>query len=827
MSRHAIIGVGTAGLLLMALATPARGTPTTDLTAAQAATLLARVAAASPAPPSPTPDGSPGIPTLVNDELGIAELDPSGLPESAVLISRVTATGPAREVTDPASQTNVRYLDRLGRPEVSPDGVLLTVGGDDPSALTQARFDIPLPVALHVEYALDGAVIPAAEVPGAAGELAVTYTLTSTDAQQTELAYTDAAGDAQTSTRPVFPPFQGTLTVTLPHDVHLVDAGTAVTTTDVNGRTVVRWLVSLYPPISAPIQAFTATLRTERAAVPGAEVLLTPVRTEEDPSDAFSAELLAGIGAGNESLFGGLSELDAGASVLAAGSDQLAGGLARLSTGASEVAAGSATLAAGVGGLASGASQLARASQGLAAGLGDLAGGADEVADGTAQLSGALDQAVAGADELARSTAALAAATSPSGDDPVAPLITAGEQIESGLVLATARVGGPDNPVLDPLRPLPPDGDGTCPPGGTAPPDDDCVTIYQGVRVIRDSLVLLAKVADAIDARAAEAQRLLDALVADLTSIQEDVQAAADEAAALYADLCSPPAPGTPTLDEASCQRLADVVASAEAALATGSGTRPTLAELIAAIALLEKQSSAITAAVTASLSSTQRLLDGVEALGVALGQGTASQPGLTAAMSALNGGLRQLSAGLSATQDQLAGALAEVARGNATLAAGLGTAATGAAELSEGSTALASGTTAAASGAGDLADGAGTVAAGAGAAAVGADQLAGGAEGLADGSQGAAAAGAEVATGAARLQQDGTAPAAESVLDASTDPAEAEAWLAAADARAADALPYGAPEGALGTVAYVFTLEPVTAPLSLWGRIRAMLGLA
>jgi putative membrane protein len=825
MSRRTILGIGTAGLLLTALAAPARGTPPADLTTAQAEALLTRVAPAGPAG-SRLPSGSQSSPPLVNDEVGIAELDPSGLPESAVLISRVTATGPAREVTDPASQTNVRYLDRLGRPEVTPDGVLLTVGGDHPSILTQARFDIPLPVALHVEYALDGSVIPAAKVPGVSGELAVTYTLTSTDAQQTDLEYTDAAGAAQTSTRPVFPPFQGTLTVTLPRDVQLLDAGTAVTATDVNGRTVVRWMVSLYPPISAPIQSFTTTMRTDRAAVPGAEVVLTPVRTDGDPSDEFSAELLTGITTGNQTLFDGLAELDAGAAELAAGSGQLASGLGRLSSGAAEVAGGSAALAAGVDDLAEGATQLARASQGLAAGLGDLAGGADDVAAGSAALSGALDQAVAGADELARSTAALAAAASPSGNDPVAPLITAGEQIEAGLVQAAARVGGPDDPVLDPLKPLPPDGDEACPPGGTAPPDDDCVTIYQGVRVIRDSLVLLTKLADAIDARAAAAQQLLDELVADLSSIQDDVQSAADGAAALYADLCPPP-PATPTLDEASCQRLADIAQAAQDALATGAGALPTLEELITAIEVLQKQSSVITAALTASLTSIQRLLDGVEALGIALGQGTATQPGLTAAMSALNDGLRQLSAGLSATQDQLAGALAEVARGNATLAAGLGTAATGADELSGGSSALAGGASAAASGAEDLATGAGGVASGAGSAAAGAAQLAGGAEGLAEGSQGAAAAGAQVAAGAQRLQADGTAPAAESVLDASTDPAEAEAWLAAADARAADALPYGAPEGAVGTVAYVFTLAPVTAPLSLWDRIRGMLGLA
>ena len=110
---------------------------------------------------------------------------------------------------DPASGTNVRYLDRLGRPEVGPDGVVLVVGGERPTALTEARFDKPLPVAVHAEYAVDGAVVPAATVPGTAGEITVTYTLTNTTAEQTTLTYTDAAGQEQQSTQPVFVPVPG------------------------------------------------------------------------------------------------------------------------------------------------------------------------------------------------------------------------------------------------------------------------------------------------------------------------------------------------------------------------------------------------------------------------------------------------------------------------------------------------------------------------------------------------------------------------------------------------------------------------------------------
>jgi putative membrane protein len=817
--------VGTAGLILLAAigsssagAQPTGEAPWTGSAAARAA--FDRIPSGAWAHGRAAYGDGPAA--LVNDEVAVATLDPTGLPERAVLISRVTATGDDREVIDPGSQTNVRYLDRLGRPEVTPEGIVLTVGGERPSALTEARFDKPLPVALHVEYALDGRVVPAVDVPGASADVTVTYTLTNTDSAQVQLEYVDAAGRPRTSTRPVFAPFEGTVTVTLPADTELVDPGGAVLATDAKGRTIVRWNVSLYPPISTPIQRMALVLRTESASIPAAEVVLTPIRSDQDPSDEFAATLVTGATEANEELFGGLDELDRGALALADGSDQLATGLSGLAGGAGQVADASGALADGLTYLAGGANGVADASAELAGGLTDLSGGAAQLADGSTQLAGALDQSANGADALAAALAGLAAATGATGQDPVAPLVSAGEQIEAGLVTATVRVGSPNDPVLSPTQPIPPDGDDTCPVGGVAPPDDDCVTIYQGVRLLRDGLVALNAVADAIESRAASAEAALDALLADLVSIRDDVTTAAEGAAELVATLCTGP---TPSLDPDSCAQLEEVADAAAAALATGAGALPTIEELEAAIAALQRQGQMIAAALDDVLASTERLLAGVEALGVALGQGTASQPGLTAGMSALNDGLRQLSAALAASQAQLAAALAEVATGSATLAAGLGSAASGADDLAEGTASLADGADRAADGADQLADGAGTLAAGANGAADGAGQVAEGTAAVAAGAQQSATAGGDLATGAEQLQSEGTEPAAASVLAASDEPAEVAAWLAAADARAADALPYGPPTGALGNVAYVFTLPEVAAPRSLWDRILGMFG--
>ena len=466
--------LGAAGLVLLAVTGPA----TSASNLSDARQLADRA----------TPTAATQSAEVVNDEVVMAELDPSGLPERAVLISRTTVQGPEREVIDPASGTNVRYLDRLGRPEVGPDGVVLLVGGKRPTVLTEARFDKPLPVAVHAEYAVAGAVVPAASIPGTSGEITVTYTLTNTTAEQTDLTYTDAAGQEQQATKPVFVPFQGTLTATLPEGAELVEAPDAMLATDEQGRTVARWNISLFPPVSTPIQSVALTMRDDRAGVPGAKVVLTPAGTDQDPATGFSADLLTGANEGNGQLYEGLDALDAAAGQLANGSDQLATGLAGLAGGANSAAGASESLAAGVNGLAKGAGKAADASESLASGVGRLADGADDVSDGSEKLAGALGQAATGAQDLADATAALARATSGSPADQVAPLISGGAQIEAGLLAAAGRIGGPSDPVLDITKPLPPDGNDVCPAGGTAPPDDDCATIYQGVRALRDGL---------------------------------------------------------------------------------------------------------------------------------------------------------------------------------------------------------------------------------------------------------------------------------------------------------------------------------------------------
>ena len=356
--------------------------------------------------------------------------------------------------------------------------------------------------------------------------------------------------------------------------------------------------------------------------------------------------------------------------------------------------------------------------------------------------------------------------------------------------------------MLDITTPLPPDGDDVCPAGGTAPPDDDCVTIYQGVRALRDGLKAVDDVVGEARGPSGRGPRRVRRTRGRPRLHQGRRRPTRPQGAQeLYDSLCVAVPPATdPTLDQASCDQIQAVIDAAESALGTAGGALPDIKDLVAAIAALEAQATALSAALDYALASTERLLLGVEAVGLAVGTGTPTQPGLATAMAALNAGLRQLSAQLTTSQAELNKALTSVADGSEELATGIDGAATGADALADGSGQLADGAEGAATGAEELADGQQQLADGAQDAASGADQLSTGLSGLAEGADSAASAGQDLAGGRDRAASR-TAPHRRPRASSTPPPtpALAQAWLEATAARASDALPYGPPVGAAG----------------------------
>ena len=747
--------------------------------------------------PAPAPPAAVEGPNLENDELVLATLEPSGLPTDAVLVSTVTARGgPPRVVDDPASTVNVTYLNRRGSPQIGAGVVHVQVGGDGATtAVTEATFDKPLPVALHAEYRIDGEVVAPTDVLGAAGDMTVTYTVTNTTAEQTEVRYTDGSGEQRSAQVPVFIPFAGTLDVLLPRGQDVVEAVGAVRSADAQGRTLLRYPVLLAPPIGDVQATAVVRVRTSDAATPLTTLDVVPETSETDPATGFSASALVGAVEGNTELAEGLGELGEKTTVLAEGAEVVA-------NGSDDLASGTAVLADQVGGaLLAGSEALDRGAAALVDGTGQLAtglaavgSGADEVALGLVGLSSGLDELAAGLRGLAADDGLPRAAAAASG------LTTAAEQIADGVGSSDDGAWPPPALVADRLPDLPDVDLDTLDPASLGDltveelaalvsslvPDPDTVdawgadvpapTLVQSVRLLERATRLLALVSVAlVDSVHEQSSALADAGTSSA--------AAAAGAAALSTQVCGP----APTLTPEQCATLGAVAEQSRAATAA-------TARAAKAAAVQKTLAAGLAAGLTGLDAALGLVEDAVLDLSTALRSGDVDDPGLVEGLDLLEQGLAET---LSAVDLLLAGADA----------AGEGSDA-----LAAGADALSAALDDAADGAGALAQGVGDLAFGTSEQADGVAALASGADGLAAGARAAATGSAQVADGLQELGDEGIDAVEQAVRDAVDEPALAAAWLDATDRRAADALPYGPPDDAVGHAAYRLTM-PATYP--------------
>ena len=344
-------------------------------------------------------------PPLVNEQLVTATLAPNGLPQSTELINRIVATNlPTESVTATTSTTDLRYLDRSGKPVVSGNTVTYPVGGTGQTAVaTQVTFTKPLPVALHAEYATEGAGdkgIDPTTVAGMSGDMRVRYTVTNTSVTKQQISYTDAGGNERTVEQPVFSPFVGTMIATLEPGIALKDAGTAVVSTNQEGRTTLLWNLVLYPPLGNYQQDLTYRVSSSSLQVPAVKLEVVPVSNDQDPAVGFSAKLLSDSVAGNTKLAEGLTQLDNSTA-------DLANGAAKLVEAQAQAAAATKSAYTGSKGIATG-------TESLAAGLTTLSGGLDQLAG-----SKGLPAAVTAAGQLADAVNAIVAGVGAAGDGPI------------------------------------------------------------------------------------------------------------------------------------------------------------------------------------------------------------------------------------------------------------------------------------------------------------------------------------------------------------------------------------------------------------------------
>lgn len=724
-------------------------------------------------------------PQLVNEELVVAQLDASGLPTDATIYSRIVARDyPEGVIRDPSSTSELTYVDRRGTPDTDGDAVLVTVGGSGQTTVTtKAAFDKPLPVALHAQYQQGAQVIPPDQVESSKGQLRIRYTVTNTTARQEVIRYRDASGRWTVDKQPVFAPFVGTLVATLPQGLTLLEAPNAVRSTTDDGRTQLLWNLVLYPPMGNYQQEVEMLVGGDPLAVPSVAMQAIPVQSNQSPILGFSTDLLAASVKGNQDLADGLDQLNDSTTALASGASDLSDGLRELGSGTSSLAnqvnailvPGSRQLAQGAQDIATaqrkaarGASKLADAQEKAAEGTRSAYDGAKSLEDGAMRLSDGLLSLYDGLQELLKPGALPAARDS-------------ADQLSQAVLRLREIIGSPSDPDI-------------------GFPPTQASTLIQAVRAAKKA----AGVSAAASQKEQDNLKDIAAALADLS--QQSVAAATNagqaeaKAAAVYQQACVV----TPVLDAATCATLQSAVSDAGAARQGAGDVAWGVGRQSGRVTEQAIASAAITTALGGMAGIFQYLDIALTQISIALVSGNTSSPGVYEGMKALTAGLTATINGLVKLSNGAAsstGGAQVIADGTSDLSSGLD-------ELADGAQKLADGTSDLAAGSQDLAEGTDQLAAGSAAQAEGTSQVGGALTEVSSGVNSAATGASALSEGARQLQKQGTQRVLNQIIKASKDPAFAKAYLKASEARASDALPYGAPDGATGSVAYVYTMS-------------------
>ncbi|AEV84639.1 hypothetical protein ACWT_3616 [Actinoplanes sp. SE50] len=705
-----------------------------------------------PLPVVPARAAEPDALQVTDQETVTVRLDASGVPVGATLVDVLAAHGSGTAVLrNPSATAGLRNLVGYGRPDTSGDRLVQRVTAGDRLA-TASTVTGAVPITLHAHYELDGATISPAALRGRSGHLKITYTVTNRTAEPTAITYRDAGKTSHTVTEKVFLPLVGDLVADLPSRYRDVSAEGGTVAGTATGGSHVAYNLVLAPPMGNPQATVTLSAAVTDAEIPDVTMQLIPATTGTDPASRFAGQTFTSTTGANTHLADAAGSVDDQVVSLRAGVAGLADGLTQLATGADALQRQlTGQLVPGADATAAGAARTSTGARRLAEGTGKVASSADALSAGTRQLS-------AGLTELDTALSRLSGAAGMSAS------LQAAQALQTAVEQIAAQLGSADDPdtVLGALHTL---GAGAARLHGTlSSAAGDATTIAAGIATG-------AGTASSLSTAASGTATLVSGIV--------------------DAD-CGPNGP----LPAADC---ADLRRAAHQCTGSAAGMHALSGELSKAATGLRALGSGLGQAEDAAAV----LSDGISTTAAGLQR-------LTLALSGPAGG--DTAKGVAQGLDALVAGLAQQVHGITALASATGRTTGVAGQVNQGAAQLAAGSSAAAAGAGALATGAGKVAGGSAAVADGTRAAATGAGRLATEAGKGADGGAAATRGAGRLHSDGTQKLTDSIVAGSATPAEVSALFTAMDRRAAQALPYGAPEGATGSAMWQFRMDGTAA---------------
>ncbi len=722
-----------------------------------------------------------GEPVVTNRETVQAYLDATGDVKVARIYDQLAAFGNGTvTVENPVSSKGLRNLNGFGGVDVEDGRAVQKLEVDGEARLrTLSDFEGDLPVDVIVAYSLNGKSVKPSDIVGKSGLVEVRYTVKNVTGEMREITYTNGAGETVNESVEVPIPLVGSLSTTLPSSFTDVRSDEAAVAGDGRGGTKLSFTMTLFPPIGSDTIEFAYAAQVEDAELPPASVSIVPVQPLQSPSFKGGAESYKGGAESGAELTAGATEIDAnllklrdgaaellaGLVQLKAGADQLGAGLQgeaapgaeELSDGLGQAADGGADLRSGLGQLEDGTTSLKEGFK-SSAGKPDLVSGSNTLASGLAQISNGLTQ-LSGSSGLPKALAGLKQLQS--GIDH--PVGAGGASDPGGLLQGLQQIaGGLSNPGCDPAKPTDPAN-----PCGVKEGLAGLASSTAGLPAAKGGV---AQVKAGLD-DALKAGGSIDTLAGGVAAAKSTAGCTADPVCAATLTAVLNGINGTDGL-RAKTTAASGGLGQVE----TGLGTA------IAGVTALQSGVDRLAAGAASARNSVKDLIlpgvnDLVKGVGTAVGGVQQLAPGATQA---------------SSGAQQLAGKIAEAGDGASKIAAGTGEAYAGSGELLDGLE--------------QLDDGGQQLADGLGEASVGSKRLA---EGLGEAATGAP----EIVDGAERLSTEGTQQLVAAGEETTVDYGKRYAMIEAGAERAeTEAMPYGAPEGAIGTAAYSLEIDGVTA---------------
>lgn len=728
-------------------------------------------------------------PKVVNREVVVADLDPSGKLDVARLLSQLSVTGKGTvSVDDPISTKGLRNLDGFGDPSVKDGKAHYTFEVDGSTTRrTLSDYDRALPVTIAATYRLDGKEVDPEDLVGESGFVEASYAVENVTATPTEITYKDGKGDDRTETVDLVTPLLGSLEIDLPKSYSALSTPTADVAGDGKGGSIVSYTMVLFEPIGDPTQTFTWSGQVKDAVLPPATLTVVPVATDNTSVARGEDSYTDGAGKAGD-LTVGATQIDGHLLALQEGAGELLAGLTKLAQGAvdlrnglkDQIAPGAAELSDGAAKAKTGTKELSSGLGDLSAGAGDLSAGMAEADTGAGALADGIAQILAGVEALPATLAE---------DADYQALLGALAAVKAGIGTAsdltpTTLLGGLNLLGYGLRSPLGVNGcDQTALPGTPT-----ACGAADAVELVQTQL-----------AAAAAAGGSLDQLVAAAKGAYQLSLCPAAPAGAAPIEGFLPP---SALPDGTACDLLANLVYGL--GLPAGILAPTDLGGVKAQTGRAATVLGAVFAGVDDSmLPGIAKLKAGLSnpACDLANPKDPANPCGVAQVQSLVSAGIGQLVEAVSA---EIAGVLGLAGEGADALAEGTSL-------LAAGGEQLAAGAGKAAAGATELDEGLGKIADGAGRLSDGLDEATDGSGQIADGLAKAKAGDQQVVDGAARLRSEGTSKLVEGGNDTAAENARKAATLLAMKQRVADgALPYGAPEGATGSAAYKLTLAGV-----------------